>query len=252
MRCGRRLGAVRSEVGCGAVGGCAGPDWERGRADWHARTDPSRVVNPTVLRSSTRHGRRGPTAQTPRGDDVAGLNPDSPAAPLPGSPTSGTPAADSQGRARLRRWALRLGLAYLVALLLIAFWPTPVDRDAHDFLLATLGWLQGHGAPGWVRYDLVEFMANVVLFVPVGMIVVILAGSRRWWLAVLAGFAASCTIELGQLIFLPARFATLSDVVANTAGAAVGAVLALMLLPLLQALALAGSARRSTRGPTGV
>jgi glycopeptide antibiotics resistance protein len=130
----------------------------------------------------------------------------------------------------LRRWALRLTVVYLVALALIAFWPTPVDRDAHDSLLAVLDWLQEHGAPGWLGYSLVEFTANILLFVPVGLLAVILAGPRRWYLGVLAGFVASCTIELGQLLFLPDRFATLADVVANTGGATIGTALALMLL----------------------
>lgn len=83
-----------------------------------------------------------------------------------------------------------------------------------------------------MRYDVVEFSANIAMFAPVGVFVVILAGARRWWLALLAGFAASCTIELGQLLFLPDRYATLADVVANTAGAAAGTALGLLLLAL--------------------
>ncbi|TFD06115.1 VanZ family protein [Cryobacterium sp. TMT1-62] len=142
----------------------------------------------------------------------------------------GPAAAGGAVPTRLRRWAPWLMLAYLVALAFIAFWPVPVDRAAYDSLLALIDWLQEHGAPGWVRYGLVEFIANIALFVPVGLFVVLVAGARRWWLAVLVGFAASCTIELGQLIFLPDRFATLADVVANTVGAAVGTVLGLVLL----------------------
>jgi glycopeptide antibiotics resistance protein len=148
--------------------------------------------------------------------------------PPPAPP--GPPAPGGSARARLRRWAPRLILVYLVALAFIAFGPVPVDRDAHDALLALIDWLQVHGAPGWVRYSLVEFLANIVLFVPVGLFVMIMTGVRGWWLAVLVGFAASCTIELGQLIFLPDRVATLSDVIANTLGAAVGAVLGLLVL----------------------
>ena len=153
---------------------------------------------------------------------------DSNRTPPPMRPGPAVP--DGSARTRLRRWAPRLMLVYLVALALIAFWPAPVDRDAHDALLAVIDWLQERGAPGWVRYSLVEFAANVVLFVPVGLFVMILAGPRGWWLAVLTGFAASCTIELGQLIFLPDRFATLSDVLANTIGATLGAVIGLLLL----------------------
>ena len=145
------------------------------------------------------------------------------------SPT--VPARRTAPRARgaLQRWTIWLTAVYLVALVLIAFWPTPVDRSAHQNLLIVLRWLQLHGAPPWVRYDTVEFSANIALFVPVGFAVVILAGAHRWWLAVLTGFAASCAIELGQLLFLPERYATLADVAANTAGAAVGAGLGLLL-----------------------
>lgn len=143
---------------------------------------------------------------------------------------SGPPAPRGSGLDRLRRWVPWLMLSYLVALAFIAFWPVPVDQAAHDSLLAFIDWLQEHGAPGWVRYGLVEFVANIALFVPVGLFVMIVAGVRGGWLAVLVGFAASCTIELGQLIFLPDRFATLADVLANTVGAAVGGVLGLVLL----------------------
>ena len=144
---------------------------------------------------------------------------------------------DSPARPALHRWAVGLFVAYLVALALIAFWPTPVDRDAHDYLLALIDLLQRNGAPGWMRYDVIEFSANILLFAPVGLILVILAGARRWWLAVLAGFVASCTIELGQLVFLPERFATVNDIIANTAGTFVGALLALLLLLLPRAKA---------------
>ena len=139
---------------------------------------------------------------------------------------------DAPGRPALHRWAAGLFVAYLVALALIAFWPTPVDRDAHGSLVALLDLLQRQGAPEWVRYDVVEFSANIVLFVPVGLFLVILAGGRRWWLGPLAGFGVSCGIELGQLVFLPARFATVNDVIANSTGAIIGTALALFVLLL--------------------
>ena len=128
----------------------------------------------------------------------------------------------------LRRGAFVLAAAYLVALALIAFWPTPVDRGAHRPITTVLAHLHAHGAPAWFNYALVEFTANIALFVPVGLLGVILLGSARWWMAILAGFAASSLIELGQLIFLPSRYATIMDVIANTSGALLGAVLALV------------------------
>ncbi len=133
------------------------------------------------------------------------------------------------GRPALHRWTVGLFAAYLVALALIAFWPSPVDQDAHGYLVTLLDLLQRHGAPGWVRYDVIEFSANILMFVPVGLFLVILAGGRRWWLGPLAGFGASCVIELGQLVFLPARFATVSDIIANSSGAIIGTALALLL-----------------------
>lgn len=138
--------------------------------------------------------------------------------------------------AALHRAAVVLSIGYLLALALIAFWPTPVDRGGHDSLVSALGWLQRHGAPGWLSYTFVEFSANIALFVPVGLLGVILVGARRWWLAILAGFLASFCIELGQLLFLPARFATVNDVIANTFGAVLGTVLALVLIGLLHVM----------------
>ena len=139
-------------------------------------------------------------------------------------------ALAAQRHAALRVAAGWLGAGYLLALVLIALWPSPVDRPAQGAISAVLGRLHAHGVPGWVNYALVESAANVVLFLPVGLLGVVLLGSARWWLAVLAGFAASCVIELSQLVFLPARVATLADVVANTGGAFLGALLALALL----------------------
>ncbi|WP_051973314.1 VanZ family protein [Cryobacterium sp. MLB-32] len=133
----------------------------------------------------------------------------------------------------LYRAAIVVTVGYLLALALIAFWPTPVDKEAHVPLVSLLGWLQGHGAPGWLTYTFVEFSANIVLFVPVGLLAVILLGARRWWCAIVVGFVASCGIELGQLLFLPARYATSGDVIANTLGAALGTVLALALIALV-------------------
>jgi len=73
-----------------------------------------------------------------------------------------------------------------------------------------------------------EVASNVALFVPWGLL-----GLLLWpWLRVLgwtgAGAVVSVSIELSQLLFLPDRFATVSDLGANTAGALFGAVIATM------------------------
>ena len=127
----------------------------------------------------------------------------------------------------MRRRAPRLLLAlYLILLALIAFWPTHVDRPFDGSLEAWLRILHGHGGPSWVDYSFVESASNVLLFIPFGLLIALILPVRRWWLAILIGFGASCCIELAQLLFLSARTATMADVAANTIGAVIGAAVA--------------------------
>ncbi|WP_104138128.1 MULTISPECIES: VanZ family protein [unclassified Cryobacterium] len=130
----------------------------------------------------------------------------------------------------LRRAAGGMALAYLAALTLIAFWPTPVDRGLHGSFSSVVLWLHAHGVPAWFDYESIEFSANIALFIPVGLLVVLLTGTRRWWIGTLIGTLLSCTIELGQLVFLPERFATVNDVIANSLGALLGTLLATVVL----------------------
>jgi len=126
----------------------------------------------------------------------------------------------------LRRAAAVIGLAYAALLAVIAFQPMPVGRSAYPFIIRAVTRLQAAGAPDWVSYFTVEFVANIFLFVPLGAIVVLFLGPRRWWWGVVTGFAVSACIEVGQLLFLSHRVATVNDVIANTAGAFLGAALA--------------------------
>jgi len=82
-----------------------------------------------------------------------------------------------------------------------------------------VAWLSDHGVP--VTYLGVEAVANVVMFVPFGVLVGLLAPARAWWAVVLLGAATATLIETVQL-WLPTRYPTVQDVVMNTLGAAVG------------------------------
>ncbi|MCU1423993.1 MAG: VanZ family protein, partial [Microbacteriaceae bacterium] len=73
-------------------------------------------------------------------------------------------------------------------------------------------------------YVAVEFVANVAMFVPFGVLVWLAFPRSRWWVVLLLGFATTVTIETVQST-LPTRFSTVSDVVANTLGTAVGLAL---------------------------
>ncbi|GAA4139024.1 VanZ family protein [Leifsonia shinshuensis] len=113
-------------------------------------------------------------------------------------------------------------LAYTVFVAAVGLWPTPVDRPFHPLLFRLLGTLAVVGIRPLDAYDVIEFTANIAFFVPPALLLVLIAGRRRWWIAPLAGLLASVAIELTQHFFLPARFGTVQDVIANTLGAVIG------------------------------
>jgi glycopeptide antibiotics resistance protein len=76
----------------------------------------------------------------------------------------------------------------------------------------------------WTIGSPLEFAANVAMFVPVGVLFALLAGPRRWFGALLAAGAVSLAIELVQ-IPLGDRISDPRDLLANTAGAAIGIAL---------------------------
>ena len=117
--------------------------------------------------------------------------------------------------------------AYLIAVAWIVFWPSA------DPATSSVAWMSevlgSLGAPAWMSGAIVEFLANIALFLPLSFLgsLLIMTWSWRRWL--LIGFVASAVIELGQLAVLPDRSATVVDVVANTLGALLGATLVLPL-----------------------
>ncbi|SCB99141.1 VanZ like family protein [Arthrobacter sp. NIO-1057] len=125
-----------------------------------------------------------------------------------------------------------LPLVYVLAMASIAFWPVPVDSAAGSQLASALSWLHAHGIPAFVNYEFVEFAANVIFFMPLGLILSF--ALHRFWFACALGLATSALIELGQLFFLPNRYATPTDVVANTLGACLGAGLWLVVRKISQ------------------
>ncbi|WP_439592373.1 VanZ family protein [Microbacterium sp.] len=114
-------------------------------------------------------------------------------------------------------------LLYVVGLAFVAFWPVPIDRDA-DAILASMT-----QAVPWLTYERIEFLANVVLFMPFGLLLVATL-RRRGTLALLIAVGVSIVMEAGQAAFLLERTPSILDIVANTTGAAIGIVLALDLL----------------------
>jgi glycopeptide antibiotics resistance protein len=113
------------------------------------------------------------------------------------------------------RRILAIALAvYLLFVGWVTLNPAPPDPAGNGFVLWLLRVLP-------ISYDALEFTANVGMFVPIGVLVAML--SRHWWIALVVGVALTCGIEFTQQ-FLPARFPSVSDLVANSSGALVGAL----------------------------
>lgn len=124
--------------------------------------------------------------------------------------------------------AVILAVAYFAVLAGILFWPSPVDKPAADALAQMLTWLHSRGVPQrFINYNTVEFAANILLFIPFGIVLALRLHRSLWWLTVPIAAAASGLVELAQGALLPQRVADLSDVIVNTSGALIGAVLVL-------------------------
>ncbi len=114
--------------------------------------------------------------------------------------------------------------AYVVVVLLITWLPGDQAGQVTGIVALVAEWVDPL-VPFAIGYVVLEFLANIALFVPLGVLVAL--GWRRlpWWGVTVLGFTLSAVIEIVQL-WLPTRFPTLSDVVANTLGALIGALLA--------------------------
>lgn len=88
--------------------------------------------------------------------------------------------------------------------------------------------LQGYDELSWLTYGRAEFLANIALFLPVGLFLLLLVGTRFWWIAGLAAFVLTSAIETGQRL-IPGRVPDERDILANTTGALVGILVGLVL-----------------------
>lgn len=104
--------------------------------------------------------------------------------------------------------------------------PTPIDQGYESAIERVLGVMHRNGVPAWFGYRWFEFSANVMMFVPVGYFLSLIFPIRFLWVAIPFVPALSATLEALQFVALPARFATVNDVIANTAGGWLGIALA--------------------------
>lgn len=122
-----------------------------------------------------------------------------------------------------------LTAAYLAAVAWITLNPAPGDPAGNPLLRGLLRAVSALPGLRWVDYAVAEFSANVLLFVPMGLLFTLLLGAWRWWIAVAIGVAATLGIEFAQL-FLPARFTDARDLLANTLGTLIGVGVGLLVV----------------------
>jgi glycopeptide antibiotics resistance protein len=107
---------------------------------------------------------------------------------------------------------------------------TPQDRHTSQAELAEriLDALHRRGYAESIDYSRFEFLANIALFVPVGVFLLLLFGAGGWWLALIASFALTAGIESLQHE-IPGRVPDERDLYANGIGAVIGVAIALVL-----------------------
>ena len=116
--------------------------------------------------------------------------------------------------------------AYLAFVGWVTLTPGSEAPTQSDLVLRVLARLQRYDHLGWLTYDRAEYLANIGLFVPVGLFLLLLFGSRLWWLAVLAAVTMTSFIESVQKV-IPGRVSDDRDIAANTLGAVVGVAVGL-------------------------
>lgn len=114
-----------------------------------------------------------------------------------------------------------LVLVYGVALAFIALWPTYVDVPARPMLDSiTAEW-------PLLTFARIEFIANVLLFVPFGFLFTLIL-RRGHYVVLPAALVVSVAVEACQVL-IDERVSSLLDVVANVTGACVGIVFAALI-----------------------
>lgn len=137
-------------------------------------------------------------------------------------------------------------LAYLGFVGWVTLTPSSVAPTSDDLVLRVLARLQRYDDLAWLTYDRAELLANVALFVPVGLFLLLLVGTRFWWVAAAGALALTAAIETAQRS-IPGRVPDERDLAANTAGALVGIAVGVALT--LPATLRRARARRTRREP---
>jgi len=122
---------------------------------------------------------------------------------------------------RVARWLL---LLYALAVAAVVLEPFPGAANGS----VDVGYraVQALHLTSVVTPEIVEFIWNILLFVPLTLLGSVLLPRLRWEQWVGLALIASSTIEFVQLLMLPDRTASVRDIVSNTLGGLIGALAA--------------------------
>ena len=116
---------------------------------------------------------------------------------------------------------------YLAVVGWVTLGPQPLGDRGDSILWWVLERFSRYDLTDWITYQRVEFTANVLMFIPVGMFLLLLYGRRWWWASIGTGVVLTCLIEFVQR-FLPDRVSDISDIIANSIGTVIGVLVALV------------------------
>jgi len=125
-----------------------------------------------------------------------------------------------------------LTLVYLGFVGLVTLTPGSDQPDYADLAARVLARLQRYPdldpLTSRLSIERIEFLANIGLFVPLGVFLLLLVGTRLWLVALAAGIVLTSMIESIQRS-IPGRVSDPRDVAANSIGMVIGIGLALVL-----------------------
>ncbi|OEI69053.1 hypothetical protein Cus16_0882 [Curtobacterium sp. ER1/6] len=129
--------------------------------------------------------------------------------------------------------AVTVGYAWVIWRMTLT--PQVFTHAQGELVQHAIAWLQRLPHGTWFSYDRVEFLANIGMFVPVGMLAALWLPRRWWLLGAVVAVGLSVGIEVAQALYLPYRVADPRDVLSNGLGGLLGATLVGLFRSLLPA-----------------
>lgn len=133
-----------------------------------------------------------------------------------------------------RRITTILLIAYAVFVCVITLSPRmPGSSTVSNLVRRVLAELHERGIALWADYLTIEFVGNILMFVPLGILTALALDRRHWWTLLFLGTLFSAFIEVFQYVLLPGRYSEWRDILSNSLGFLLGAGLAVLLRLLI-------------------